>query len=147
MSLKEKLLDDLKTAMKSKDVIRKNVVQLIRSAVLQVEKDDRVTLDDDSIITVIAKELKKRTDALPEYEKSGRQDLIDGLKTEIDILYGYLPPQLTEDEIVKIVDETIKRTGASTIRDMGKVMQEIKPRIEGRADGKTVSQIVKTKLK
>lgn len=147
MSLKEKLLDDLKTAMKDKDVIRKNVVQLIRSAVLQVEKDDRVTLDDDSILAVIAKELKKRRDALPEYENSGRQNLIDELKTEINILLGYLPPQLTEEEIVKIVDEAIEITGASTIRDMGKVMQEIKPRIEGRADGKTVSLIVKTKLK
>jgi len=114
MSLKDKLMEDLKAAMKEKDITRKNAIQMVRSAVLQVEKDNKVTLDDDGILEVIAKEVKKRKDSLTEYEKSGRQDLIDALKTEIDVLMKYLPEQLTEDEIEAIVKETINETGASS---------------------------------
>lgn len=146
MSLKDRLLDDMKTAMKEKDLIRKNSVQMVRSAVLQIEKDNRITLDDDGIIEVIAKEVKKRRDSLPEYEKSGRQDLIDNLKTEIDVLMQYLPQQLTEEELEVIVKQAIHDTGASSARDMGKIMQEVMPKVTGRADGRMVSQIVKKLL-
>ena len=107
MSLKETLLQDLKAAMKDKDTIRKNTIQLVRAGVLQIEKDNHVELDDDGVLDVIAKELKKRRDSLPEFEKSGRTDLIDNLNKEIEVLLGYLPEQLTEDEIQKIVEETI----------------------------------------
>ena len=86
MSLKERLLEDMKNAMKQKDVISKNAIQMVRAAVLQVEKDNRITLDDDGVIDVIAKEVKKRRDVLQEYERSGRQDLIDNLKAEIELL-------------------------------------------------------------
>ena len=106
MSLKETLLQDLKAAMKDKDTIRKNTIQLVRAGVLQIEKDNHVELDDDGVLDVIAKELKKRRDSLPEFEKSGRTDLIDNLNKEIEVLLGYLPEQLTEDEIQKIVEET-----------------------------------------
>lgn len=146
MSLKDRLLDDMKTAMKEKDSIRKNSVQMVRSAVLQIEKDNRITLDDDGIIEVIAKEVKKRRDSLPEYEKSGRQDLIDNLKAEIDVLMQYLPQQLTEEELEVIVKQAIQDTGASSARDMGKIMQEVMPKVTGRADGRMVSQIVKKLL-
>ena len=126
MSLKETLLQDLKEAMKEKDTIRKNTVQLVRSGILQIEKDNHVELDDDGIIDVIAKELKKRRDSLPEFEKSGRIDLIENLNKEIEVLLGYLPKQLTEDEIKKIVEETIAETGASSVKEMGKVMGDRK---------------------
>ena len=146
MSLKETLLQDLKAAMKDKDTIRKNTIQLVRAGVLQIEKDNHVELDDDGVLDVIAKELKKRRDSLPEFEKSGRTDLIDNLNREIEVLLGYLPEQLTEDEIQKIVEETIAETGASSMKDMGKVMGAVSPKVKGRADNRVVSGYVKKLL-
>ena len=146
MSLKETLLQDLKAAMKDKDIIRKNTIQLVRSGVLQIEKDNQVELDDDGVLDVVAKELKKRRDSLPEYEKSGRTDLIENLNREIEVLLGYLPKQLTEDEIHKIVEETIAETGAATMKDMGKVMGAVSPKVKGRADNRVVSGYVKKLL-
>lgn len=146
MSLKETLLQDLKTAMKDKDAIRKNTIQLVRAGVLQIEKDNHVELEDDGVLDVIAKELKKRRDSLPEFEKSGRTDLIENLNKEIDVLLGYLPEQLTEDEIQKIVEETIAETGAATMKDMGKVMGAVSSKVKGRADNRVVSGYVKKLL-
>lgn len=146
MSFKETLLQDLKVAMKEKDTIRKNTIQLVRSGILQIEKDNHVELDDDGILDVIAKELKKRRDSLPEFEKSGRTDLIENLNKEIDVLLGYLPEQLTEDEIQKIVEETIAEVGASTMKDMGKVMGAVSSKVKGRADNRVVSGFVKKLL-
>lgn len=143
MSLKETLFQDLKTAMKDKDTVRKNTIQLVRAGVLQIEKDNHVELDDDGVLDVIAKELKKRRDSLPEFEKSGRTDLIDNLNKEIEVLLGYLPEQLTEDEIQKIVEETIAETGAATMKDMGKVMGAVSSKVKGRADNRVVSGYVK----
>ncbi len=143
MSLKEQLLEDMKNAMKDKDTVRKNTIQMARAAVLQIEKDNRITLDDDGIIDVIAKEVKKRRDVLPEYEKSGRQDLVDGLKAEIDVLLKYLPQQLTEEELEVLVRQAVDETGAVSVRDMGKVMQAVMPKVKGRADGKMINMIVK----
>ena len=146
MSLKETLLQDLKVAMKEKDTIRKNTIQLVRAGVLQIEKDSHVELDDEGVLDVVAKELKKRRDSLPEFEKSGRTDLIDNLNKEIEVLLGYLPEQLTEDEIKKIVEETIAETGASSMKDMGKVMGAVSPKVKGRADNRVVSGYVKELL-
>ncbi len=146
MSLKQKLLDDMKAAMKEKDIIRKNTIQMVRSAVLQVEKDNKTSLDDDGIIEVIAKEVKKRRDILPDYEKSGRQDLIDDLKKEIKVLMEYLPKQLTEEELEEIIRQAIRETGAASARDIGKVMQAVMPKVKGRADGKLVNQIARRLL-
>ncbi|MGI6669089.1 MAG: GatB/YqeY domain-containing protein [Acetivibrionales bacterium] len=143
MSLKEQLLEDLKIAMKDKDVLRKNAIQMVRAAILQAEKDGRITLDEDGVIDIIAKEVKKRRDVLPEYEKSGRQDLIDSLKTEIEALIKYLPQQLTEEELEAVVRETVKETGASSAKDMGMVMKAVMPKVRGKADGRTVNMIVK----
>ena len=143
MSLKERLLEDMKVAMRDKDVIKKNTVQMARSAVLQVEKDSRITLDDDGVLDVIVKEVKKRRDSLPEFEKSGRQELIDNLKTEIEVLMQYLPKQLTEEELEVIVRQAVQDTGASSAKDMGRIMQEVMPKVKGRADGRMINQIVK----
>lgn len=146
MGLKESLMDDLKSAMKDKDIIRKNTVQMVRSSVLQFEKDNRTELDDEGVLDVIAKELKKRRDVLPEYEKSGRDDLIGDIKREIEILLAYLPKQLTEEELEVIVSEAIAETGASSMKDMGKIMAVVMPKTKGRADGKIINAIVKNKL-
>ena len=126
MSLKEQLFADLKTAMKEKDTIKKDTIQLIRSGVLQIEKDNKVEL--------------------PDYEKSGRQDLIEKLNKEIEVLLSYLPEQLSEDEIQKIVEDAIAQTGASTIKDMGKVMGIVTAKAKGRADMKIVGGLVKKML-
>ena len=146
MALKEKLAQDLKDAMRDKDAVRKNVVQLIRSSVLQVEKDNKITLDDDGILDVIAKQLKQRRDSLPDYEKSGREDLISQLKTEMAILMEYLPAQLSREELEAIVKKAVESTGASSMKDMGKVMAAVMPETKGRADGKEINAIVKSLL-
>lgn len=143
MSLKERLLEDMKNAMKQKDTVSKNAIQMARAAVLQVEKDNQITLDDDGIIEVIAKEVKKRRDVLPDYERSGRQDLVDELKAEIAVLMKYLPQQLSEEELEAIARQVVEETGASSPKDMGRVMQAVMPKVKGRADGKIVNAIVK----
>ncbi|MBR5155433.1 MAG: GatB/YqeY domain-containing protein [Clostridia bacterium] len=146
MALKEKLMEDLKAAMKDKDVIRKNTVQMVRSAVLQFEKDHLCELDDEGILDVIAKELKKRRDVLPEYEKSGRDDLIADMNKEIETLLAYLPAQLTVEELQVIVSDAIAEVGATSMKDMGKIMAAVMPKTKGRADGKMINAIVKEKL-
>lgn len=146
MSLKETLAQDLKLSLKEKDLIKRNTVQSIRAAILQFEKDNRTELDDDGIVDVIAKELKKRKDVLPDYEQSGRQDLIDQLNREIEIVMGYLPSQLSEDELDEIVKKAVESTGASTMKDMGKIMAAVMPQIKGRADGRAVNALAKKYL-
>ena len=144
--LKEKLLEDMKVSMRDKKVIRKNVIQMVRAAILQVEKDKQIDLNDEQITEIIANESKKRKDSLVDYEKSGRQDLIDQINEEIAILAEYLPQPLSIEEIEKVVEEVIAETGASTMKDMGKVMKEAKAKIGPAADGKTINEIVKQKL-
>ena len=144
--LKEKLLEDMKESMKEKNVLRKNVIQMVRAAILQVEKDKKIELNDEQIIEIIAKESKKRKDSLPDYEKSGRQDLIDQVNGEIAILAEYLPKPLSKEKIEKIVEEVIKEVGATSMKDMGMVMKLAKEKIGAAADGKTINEIVKEKL-
>ena len=118
--MKEQLLQDLKEAMKNKDTLMKDTITMLRAAILQVEKDDLKTLNDDEICGIVAKEVKKRKEAVAEYENAGRQDIADNLKREIEILSKYLPEQLSEEEIAKMVDEAIAESGAASSRDMGK---------------------------
>ena len=146
MSLKEQLFADLKTAMKEKDTLKKDTVQLIRSGILQYEKDNKVELDDEGVLDIISKQLKSRRDSLPDYVKSGREDLIEKLNKEIEILLSYLPEQLSEEEIAKIVEEAIAETGAASIKEMGKVMGIVNPKLKGRADMKVVGALVKKLL-
>lgn len=144
--LKEKLLEDLKNCMKEKNVVRKNVIQMVRAAILQVEKDKHIELNDDQIIDIIAKESKKRKDSLEDYEKSGREDLIKEIKEEIEILAEYLPKQLSIEEVEEIVKEVIKNEGATSMKDMGKVMKAAKEKIGAASDGKTINEVVKQLL-
>ena len=144
--LKEKLMEDLKEAMKEKQTLRKNVVQMIRAAILQVEKDKQIELEDNQILEIIAKEAKKRKDSLADYEKSGREDLINQVKEEIEIISEYLPRQLTKEEITEIVKKVIEETGATSIKDMGKVMKSAKEKMGATADGKTINEVVRELL-
>lgn len=144
--IKEKLLNDLKEAMKDKNLVRKNTVQMVRAAVLQVEKDKQIELTDEQVIEIIAKEAKKRKDAEIEFEKSGREDLIKQNKEKIEILTEYLPKQLSAEEVEKIVNEVIAETGATNMKDMGTVMKAAKEKIGAAADGKTISDAVKKLL-
>lgn len=144
--LKEKLLEDLKMAMKEKNVNRKNAVQMVRTAILQIEKDKGIQVEDEQIIEIIAKEVKKRKDSLVDYEKANRQDLIDQINEEISTLEEYLPKQLTDDELEIEIKRIIEQTGATTIKDMGKVMKEAKLTIGAKADGKRINEMVKKVL-
>ncbi len=144
--MKEELLKALKEAMKNKDEIKKDTITLLRSAILQVEKDNQKQLSEDEMLAIVSKEVKKRKESIADYEKANREDIVQKLKKEIEILSEYLPEQLSEEEIIKIVEEAINETGATSPRDMGKVMQAIRPKTNGKADGKVVSQIVREKL-
>ncbi len=144
--LKEKLLEDLKNAMKEKNTIRKNVIQMVRAAILQVEKDKQIELTDEQIIEVIAKESKKRKDSLSDYEKSGREDLIKQIQEEIHILQEYLPKPLSKEELETIIEKIMQEVNATSMKDMGKVMKTAKEQIGARADGKEINEIVKAKL-
>ncbi len=144
--LKEKLLEDLKNSMKDKNVIRKNVIQMVRAAILQIEKDKQIELNDEQIIEIIAKESKKRKDSLADYEKSGREDLISQINEEIEVLQEYLPKQLTQEELEENIKKIIAQVEATSIKDMGKVMKAAKEQIGARADGKTINEVVKKLL-
>lgn len=146
MDIREELMADLKEAMKNKETVKKETVTGLRAAILQVEKDEQKELKEQEIFGIVAKEIKKRKDSLPDYEKAMRQDLLDKLYEEIKILKKYLPEQLSEKEIVDIVKEAIKQVGATSAKDMGKVMAEIRVKTQGKADGKIVSDIVKAEL-
>ncbi|MNL46359.1 Yqey-like protein [compost metagenome] len=144
--LKEKLLEDLKISMRDKKEIMKNTIQMVRAAILQIEKDKAIEVDDNQIIEIIAKEVKKRKDAAADFEKSGREDLIKNNNEEIEILSQYLPKQLSKDEISEIVKEVIEITGATSIKDMGAVMKLSKEKMGPSADGKSINEIVKELL-
>lgn len=144
--LKEQLMNDLKSAMKEKDEIKKNTVQMVRAGILQIEKDKGIEVDDNQIIDIIAKEVKKRKDAAVDFEKGGREDLVEKNNKEIEILSAYLPKQLSVEEIEEIVKVVISETGATSIKDMGKVMKGAKDKIGAAADGKTINEVVKALL-
>jgi uncharacterized protein YqeY len=143
MSLKENLLSDMKVAMKEKDVLRKNTIQMVRGAILQKEKDTLKEVTEEQILDIIMQEIKKRKDALVDFEKGDRQDLAEAANIEITVLTGYLPKQLSDDEIFAIVRETITEVGAQSLKDMGKVMAAATPKVKGKADNGKVSGIVK----
>lgn len=146
MSLKETLLNDMKAAMVAKDKVRKDTIQMIRAGILQVEKDKQISLDDAAIAEVISRELKTRKESLAEYEKSGRVDLIEGIRREIEIVTSYLPKQLSEDEVEAIVRDAVAKVGATSQKDMGKLMKEVMPLVKGKADGSIVNATVKKLL-
>lgn len=147
MSLKDKLMEDLKSSMKNKDTIRKNTVTMVRAAIKQREVDERIELTDEDILEIISKQLKEKKMAIEEFKKGSRQDLVDTTESEIEILLEYLPEQLNEEEVERIVKETIEEIGATSIKDIGLVMKSTMPKVKGRADGNMVNRAVRKLLK
>ena len=144
--LKDKLMEDLKNSMKEKNNLRKNVVQMVRAAILQIEKDKGIEVDDNKILEIIAKEVKTRNDSLVDFEKGGREDLVEQFKQEIAVLSEYLPKQLTKEELKEKLTKIISDLGATSIKDMGAVMKEAKSQIGTAADGRTINEVVKELL-
>lgn len=146
MSLKETLQEDWKQALKAKEKDKASVITMAKSAILLAEKDKGEALDDSEIISILSKEIKQRKEALEDFKKGNRQDLVHQNNFEIEVLLNYLPQQLTEEEITEIVKEAVQAEKANTIKDMKKVMSVVIPKTKGRADGKLVSDIVKSML-
>lgn len=144
--IKAKLMADIKTSMKSGDKPRLGVLRLISSAVKQREVDERVDTDDSAMLQILDKMAKQRRESIEQFESADRQDLADAEKSELEIIQGYLPAQMSGEEIDALIKEAISSTGASSIRDMGKVMGILKPRLQGRADMSAVSAKIKASL-
>lgn len=147
MSLQERINEDLKVYMKSKDTFKLGVVRMVKGAV-QLEKINlkREELSDDEIIKLISKQIKMRKDSIAEFTKAGRSDLVQQNEKEIDVLKEYMPEEMSEEEVINIINEAISSTGASNIKEMGKVMREVTPKVSGRFDMGRVSSIIKEKL-
>ena len=141
--LKEKLMEDLKSAMKNKEEVRKNTIQMVRAGILQIEKDKGIQVEDDKILEIIAKEVKTKKDALKDFERANRQDLIDQTNEEIEVLQQYLPKQLSREEIKTELEQIISKLGATTMKDMGAIMKEAKAKMGASADGKTINEVAK----
>ena len=146
MPLKEQISADLKEAMRAGDVRKRDAIRLLTAALKQKEVDERVTLADEDVVTIIDKMLKQRRDSIAQFEKGGRQDLADIEKYELSVLQAYMPQALSEAEIADAVAASIAESGAKSPADMGKVMAVLKPKLAGRADMSRVSGLVKAKL-
>ena len=146
MSLKAKITDDMKAAMRAKDAPRLSSIRLLLSAMKQKEVDERVELSDADIVTIIDKMLKQRRESIAQYEKGGRQDLADIEKFEIGVLQAYMPQALSDAEVDAEIAAAMQATGAKAMADMGKVMAVLKPRLAGKADMAKVSALIKAKL-
>lgn len=144
--LKTQITNDMKAAMKGGDKPRLGVIRLILAAIKQQEVDNRIELDDTQVLVVLDKMLKQRKDSLEQYQNAGRQDLADQESFEIDVIKGYLPAQLSEAEIDSAIAAAIAESGAASVRDMGKVMGLLKPKLQGRADMGQVSGLIKQRL-
>lgn len=144
--LKQRIQDDVKTAMKAKEKPRLATLRLITAAIKQREVDERIELDDIQVLGILEKMIKQRRDSISQYEKAGRTELAEQELSEIKIIQDYMPAGLSEDEILTMINETIEATGATGMRDMGKVMGQLKPRMQGRADMGQVSALIKQKL-
>jgi hypothetical protein len=148
MALKDKLTEDMKQAMKDKEAgkLRLSVIRMVRASIKNVEIDRKKELSDDEVLDILTKEVKMRRDAMEEFQKGNRPDLVEQLEQEIVILMQYLPQQLNEAEVRALVAQAVAQTQATTPKDMGKVMAALMPTVKGRADGKLVNALVKEML-
>lgn len=147
MGLRERIMEDIKTAMKNKEAERLSAIRFLQSAIKNREIELRPNaITEQDIIGVIKKLAKQRKDSIAEYEKAGRQDLVDKEKFELSVLEQYLPEQMSQEQVAAIVDEVIQSTGANSIKQMGQVIKEVMARTAGQADGKMISELVKSKL-
>lgn len=144
--IKQRISDDVKNAMRSKDKERLATLRMITAAIKQKEVDERADLDDGRVLAVLDKMAKQHRDSIEQYQKAGRDDLVAKETSELEVVTSYLPEQLSEEEIRQIIKETIEATGASSMQDMGKLMGQLKPRLQGRADMGKVSGLIKQAL-
>ena len=146
MSLEERLVEEMKGAMKSNDKARLSTIRMIRSAVKNKEIELRKPLDDEGIQRVIQGMIRKGEESLEQFKLGGRTDLVEKELHEIEILKSYLPQSMTQEEMIKIVDQTIAELQATSMKDLGKVMKSLMPKLQGKADGKLINQLVKERL-
>ena len=146
MSLKEKINEDMKSAMRSKDVALLGTIRLIQAAIKQKEVDERILVDNSSVISIIEKMLKQRNDSIEAFKKANRTDLVDKEEFEVSVLKNYMPEQMNAEEVEKIIQEVIKKIGASSMKEMGPVMAQAKEILSGKANMAEVSKIIKAKL-
>jgi len=146
MPLKQRITEDMKAAMKAKDSQRLSAIRLLLAAIKQKEVDERLELDDPDVLGIVEKQIKQRRDSIAQYQAAGRQDLVDAETFELNLLQAYLLQQLSEAEIAGEVEAALGQTGAVGVKDMGKVMGLLKPRLAGRADMGKVSALVKSRL-
>jgi uncharacterized protein YqeY len=146
MSLKARIQEDVKTAMRAREREQLAALRLITAAIKQREVDERIELDDEQVLAVLDKMVKQRRESLDQYRQAGRDDLAAKEQFELDLIQTYLPEPLSEDELSELIRSTIAQVGASSIRDMGSVMSALRGQVQGRADMKAVSQAVKTQL-
>lgn len=139
-------MEDLKQAMKNKDKLKKSVVTMLRSEIKQIEVDERIEVGEERIMDIIASQIKTKRKAIEGFQEGGREDLVEEAEKEIEYLQEYLPKQLTDDELKAIIMETIETVGASSMKDMGKVMGIVNPKVKGRAESSKVAAIVKNEL-
>ena len=146
MTLLAKIQEDVKAAMRSKDKERLQTLRLITAAVKQKEVDERIEIDDAGLLAVLEKMLKQRKDSIEQFDKAGRDDLSSKEKAEVLVIQEYMPEQMSEAEVAAIVDAAVASTGAESMKDMGKVMGQVKPQVAGKADMGLVSKLVKAKF-
>lgn len=146
LTLKARITEDMKTAMRAKDSARLGVIRLIQSEIKQREVDERVTLDDTQVIAVLNKMIKQRRDSVEQFQSAGRTDLVEKESFELKVVQAYLPEALSPAEVDRIIQESIKSSGASGMKDMGSVMNLVRPKLQGRADMGEVSKKVKSLL-
>lgn len=146
MTLKSQILDDVKTAMRARDQRRLTALRLITAAIKQIEIDKRIEMDDPAVLAVLDKMVKQRRESLEQYEAAGRDDLAAQEKFELELISVYLPEALSDDEVAALISQAVAETGASSIRDMGAVMNKLRAEVQGRADMKAVSSAVKAQL-
>lgn len=146
MSLQDQLLAEMNKAAKARDRIKLSTIRLIRSAIKNKEIEKRKPLEDEEILKVISSMIRQRGESIQQFRKGGREDLVKKEEAELMILQSFLPEQLSEEQIKKLIDEVLKETEATTFKDMGKVMRTLMPKIAGRADGAKVNQMVREKL-
>jgi len=148
MSLEEKILNDYKEAMKARDQLKSSVLNFLRADLMNVGMaKKKAKLDDNDVVSVIKKQIKQRQDSIEQFTKGARIEMAEKETQEMQILKSYLPPELSLDEIKKIIEEAVGVTGASTLKDMGKIMKEVNTKVAGQADGKLVSDLVRERLK
>jgi len=146
MAIQEQIVNDLKEAMRNRDTVKLSVLRMVSSVIKNKELEKKDSLNDEEVLSVLSSEAKKRREAISGFENAGRPELAEGEKNELEMIQSYLPEQMTEEEVRKIIQEAVNTTGAKSMQEIGLVMKEVMPKVKGKADGNLVNSIVKELL-